>query len=68
MTHVTAVNHNRRIALFDDNQVGEIIVWWTAGGFEHEERPPNPVSCMVQHPSGELLAVDLRDFEKIVRH
>ena len=65
---VTALNPERRIALFSDNQVGEITRWYTNDGKWHMERPPAPASCDVLHPNGRWYLVDLKDFDRITRH
>ena len=65
---VVAVSHRRRLALFSDDQVGEILTWWTPGGEEHEDPPPNPASCMVQHPSGERVSINLAHYDRGTKH
>lgn len=66
--HVVAVNHKRRLALFSDDQLGTITNWWTNDQVCHEDPPPNPVSCIAQHPAGKWASVDLRRFERTTRH
>lgn len=65
---VTALNHKRRLAVFADNQVGEITRWYSPDGKSHLERPPVATACDVLHPNGRYYGVALKDFHRITRH